>query len=626
MVKSKLNETVNYLELKYLSQEDKNYEASLYELLVFDTSIIIAIGLPKFTFINKNIVYYPVYIIKNDKVHSQIGLYEIMSNTQPSILDEDGDVDLSQIGPILLFSYINKEYIVEGTSESVIEKPSEREHKSYSQEKTQSDMERTSYSNHKNEDWVQTYMRNHNYAIIENEGGGDCLFASIRDGLKLIGKTVTVEELRTNLADNATEEVFQGYRNMYTMVQDELKNIDADIKTYEKEFKELTQRGKKTKDRDLLLSLTTQAKDIKDIHTRAKKSKTNTIGISNEYKFMNGIDTLSKFKTKIQTCEFWGDTWAISTLERILNFKLILFSREAYKGNDMDNVILCNQLNDSVLEDAGVFKPSHYILLEYIGDHYRLITYKNIGALIFSEIPYDIKTRIVDKCMERNSGVFSLIPEFIDFMTELHMEPDQEQEFDAITDNLYDPTTVFQFYYSSADAPSPGKGSGEEIQNENKFKFNELGSFPNWRRKLDNFLVEPFELDNHTWNTVEHYYQASKFKENNPQFYITFAKDTNPENELSKNPSMAKAAGSISGKYKGKKIRPSSITIDPHFYAGRDKEVMKRALTRKFTQNEELQKILTLTKDAKLQRFIKGAPPKILESLMIVRKELSINK
>lgn len=643
MVKSKLNKTINYQEFKSLSTEDKTHEASLYELYVYELPIIIALGLPKFTFIDKQIVYYPVYIIQNDKVNSQIGLYEIMSNQQPGILDEDGDVDISKLGSILLFSYVNKEYIanivrpepLEEADELVeldeleevdelVELVEEADPTITSINLNQTELEKKSYTKHKNEDWIQTYMQNNNYNIIENEGGGDCLFASIRDGLKRAGIMVTVEELREKLADNATEEVYQGFLNMYNMVQDELQNLNADMKTREKEFKELVARGKKTKDRDVMLALTTQAKEIKELHNKMKKEKINANEIANEYKFMEGIDTLNKFKATIQSCEFWGETWAISTLERILKIKLILFSSEAYTSKDMDNVILCNQLNDKVLEEEGVFKPTHYIMLEYQGFHYRLITYKSRGALTFNELPHDIKTKIIDKCMEKNAGVFYLIPDFRDFTKNLNEEP--EEDFDMITMNLYDPTTVFQVYYASASGPVPGKGSGEEISKYNLFKFNDLALELQWRRKIDNFWEEPFELDEHVWNTVEHYYQASKFKQNNPQFYITFAKDANPEGELSKSPSMAKAAGSISGKYKGKLVRPSNIKIDPKFYGGDHRETMQKALMAKFTQNDELKRILLLTKDAKLQRFTKGASPKVLEILMIVRKELSNNK
>ena len=653
MVKSKLNDTVNYPEIKYISEEDKDYEANLYEMNLFDITSVIAIGLPKFSFLDANIVYYPVYIIKNDTVVSQIGLYEIMSNQQPSILDDDGDVDIDKLGSILLFSYVNEDYLrnivgVNKGTEPHLDDPEESDSDGDSDDddsdndeddsdsdedlsyKLQSDLEIKQYSKHKNEDWIETYMKNNNYRIVENEGGGDCLFASIRDGLRRIGKMITVKDLRKKLADNATEEVFQEFRNMQVMLHDELVSINADIKTREKEFKELIHRGKKTKDRDMLYALTTQAKELKEIHEITKKSKANTSEMANEYKFMEGVTSLDEFKTKIQSCDFWGETWAISTLERIFNIKLILFSREAYTSNDMDNVILCNQLNDTVLQEAGVFNPSHYILLEYIGYHYRLITYKGHGALSFNEIPYEVKRKILDKCLEKNAGVFYLIPEFREFMKnkdgDIPYKQEIEDHFDTNATNLYDPYTIFQFYYASAGGPAPGKGAGEEINKENLFNFNELSAIPNWRRKLDNYWHQPFQLDDHTWNTVEHYYQASKFKENNPQFYITFASDVNPEGELSQQPSVAKSAGSISGKYKGKLIRPSTIHIDPNFYGGREKKVMQKALMAKFSQHEELKQILMLTKDAKLQRFVRGSPPKILESLMMVRKDLLNNK
>ena len=60
-----------------------------------------------------------------------------------------------------------------------------------------------------------------------------------------------------------------------------------------------------------------------------------------EFKFMKGIDTLEKFKKIIKTCDFWAETWAISTLERLLNIKIIILSSEAYKLGDLLNVLQC---------------------------------------------------------------------------------------------------------------------------------------------------------------------------------------------------------------------------------------------------------------------------------------------
>ena len=56
MVQSKLNSTVNYPEINSLDTEDKNHDADLYALNIKGVDCIIALGLPKFSFIEKEIV------------------------------------------------------------------------------------------------------------------------------------------------------------------------------------------------------------------------------------------------------------------------------------------------------------------------------------------------------------------------------------------------------------------------------------------------------------------------------------------------------------------------------------------------------------------------------------------
>lgn len=635
MVKSRLNATINYTELKELNDEDKNYDADLYEISLFSVVCVIAIGLPKFDFIDKEIIYYPVYIIKDDKVDSQIGLYELLSHNQPSSLDDDGGLDIEKIGPILLYSYVNSTYFKipnysktnskdeVDTDIKPFKKVEDKQSPSKPQDSQQADLERKMYKKSKSEPWIQTFMNNNNYSLVENEGGGDCLFSSIRDGLEKIGIDITVEEMRDKLSNEANEDLFQGYQVLYQMNLDENFRIDNEISKQEKTHKEIVKRAKTTKDRDKLIELMEEAKKIETENKKTKLEKKRVVNISDEYKFMKGVATLKQLKDKIKTKEFWGDTWAISTIERLMNIKLILFSYESFKSKDYDNVLLCGQLNDDVLKDAGVFNPTHYIIVEYTGCHFRLVTYKGRGALTFKEIPYDIKKKIVDKCMERLAGPFYLIPEFKDFLISLKLVPENklnsDEEFHKETSGLYNSKTIFQFYHHSANGPLPGKGSGETILPTDILKFSELASIPEWRRKLSDFWIEPFKLDGHTWNSVEHFYQASKFKERNPQFYLTFAIDTNPEGELSKDPEMARDAGSKSGKHKGILIRPSEIKIDPDFYSKRNKETKKKSLTAKFTQSSELNSLLALTKNAKLQQFVKASPPVEYTELMEVR-------
>ena len=625
MIISNLDTTIQYPETNTLDVDDLEFEAQLYQTHVLDRTMVIALGRPKYNYIDqqdsskKNVIYYPVYSIVRDKVYAQIGLYEIEMERQYEMLDQDGDMDVDKMNPLRLYSFVTPDYLNAITpnldTSTVEDRPESFIPMSLQDEMEQSLKETKAYKKTSAKNWIERFMHNNNYSIIENEGGGECLFASIRDGLNTIGTMVTVKEMRDILAKECTEEVFQNYLFLYRTIQSNLHATIKEIKQYAKEYKEITRRIKATKDREVLLSLTKQAEGLKTSHTTAKQAYANEMEMSKEYQFMVGVDSLDAFISKIKTCDFWGDTWAISTLERALNIKFILFSSEQYTSKDMDNVILCGQLNDPILQKAGVFNPEHYILLEYSGSHYRVITYKNRGALSFKELSYDVKLKIMEKCMERLAGPFYIIPEFKEFMNTMKKRlpsPDT-----SIMDNA-----VFQFYHKSADKPAPGKGVGEKIDNEASLDFVELKNIPHWRRKLDNAWISPFDLDDHRWNSIEHYYQASKFKENNPHFYLKFALDANPNEDMSKDPFLAKEAGSKLGKHKGERLRPTELKIDPNFYSGRHTVILKKALLAKFNQNPELKQTLLATKSALLNQFVKASEPKPYEELMEIRKEL----
>ena len=90
MVHSILNPNINYPEIKTLDPDDKSFDATLYEINVLGEDIIIALGQSKYTFIEDHIIYFPIYLVKDDKVSVQIGVYEIMSDQLPNIVDDDG--------------------------------------------------------------------------------------------------------------------------------------------------------------------------------------------------------------------------------------------------------------------------------------------------------------------------------------------------------------------------------------------------------------------------------------------------------------------------------------------------------------------------------------------------------
>jgi len=361
--------------------------------------------------------------------------------------------------------------------------------------------------------------------------------------------------------------------------------------------------------------LLAQANEVAAKHQEVKVQKKEAAEFLSEWDWMKGIDTIEAFHARLQTCEFWGDTWAVSTLEVALNIKLILLSQDAFDEGDLDNVLQCGQMNDTTLEDQGEFNPRLYIILDYAGEHYQLVTYKNKGAFTFEELPYDVKRLVADKCLERQAGAFSLIPAFRRFLERAHVTPPPLEP--APSSDLHNGHTVFQFYSKSNDRPRPGKGSGESLGPEGASPYSELSAIPQWRKKLSNFWEQEFKLDGKRWLSVEHYYQASKFKKGNPEFYNTFSLDSG--SEISKSPAMAKAAGG-----KGKtRLRPPSVSIDPDFFSGRHIGAMEDAMRAKFSQNKELGKALLATGSAKLQHFVRGAPPVVFNDLMRVRKELA---
>ena len=681
MVVSKLDDSVNYIELKRVDPDDLGKENSLYQVEINDINVIIAIGSPKNTFADKNITYFPVYLVKHNNKVIQIGVYEIMSVNLLEYRDETGDIDLEKFNDPLLYTFatdelINKLRMVPDDKDleviEVVEKKKKK--KGEKGEKGSKEGEKGSkegkkgkasaavddiqipqirrdiftprfgilmpkmleketaklatdirekYHEGSGDTWIQKYMKNKNYIIIDNEGGGECLFATIRDAFHSIGQETTVDKLRKKIADDAKQENYNLYRQNYNMYSKEIIDTKGQFIKEKKEYDELKAKMTSTIDRQQQLILRDAAIKKKNLIERLKREYDYAKENMADFNFMKDINNLVELKKVMKTCDFWADAWAINTLERILNIKMIILSSRNYSRGDLNNVVQCGGFIDPVIESRGEFDPEFYIIVEHTGSHYMTISYKKKMIYTFNELPYDIKRMIADKCMERNAGIFSIIPEFETFRGDITGIRRERPVFDELSEskimNLYDDNIVFQFYSKSVDA-KPGKGSGEKIPEEAVQDFADLNSIPDWRKKLSNFWIAPFVLDNHKWNSVEHYYQGSKFKKKNPQFYLQFSLDSGTD--LSKDPVMAKGAGGKTGKSLGVLIRPTEVLIDPDFFLKRSRLEMGAAQQAKFTQHEDLKRLLVATKNAKLQHYRRAMEPELFDTLMIIRNKI----
>ena len=703
MVVSKIDGSIDYPDSKFVDPDDLDYDAQLYQIELFpNLEVVIALGKVKYTYVDKNVLYIPVYLTDDGEVLVQIGVYEFPANIYTSLLDEDNDFDISLLeNPLpLTYKFVNESFVrkqinkkkpktpplpippedvdvsstidIVSTDESgskkdedavELSKDSRVPNKQTIVEELfeEDDDERPvikeeiiaeeaqqeeNFKEHRGHNWIEKFMRNENYAIIDNEGKGDCLFATIRDSYSGIGKQISVEQLRKIASDTATPKVFADFKEQYDMYAQMVQQLGARLTELQGENRRLKKQYQETKDRDAKVQIIAKSKPIVKEFKRARKEKKGASEMLHEFRWMRGVDTLDKLKKKMRMCNFWAETWTIQTLENILNIKLIILSSDNYENGDYDNVLQCGDMVPESIEKKGEFKPKYYMILDYTGNHYKLITYKQKRIFEFKDIPLKLKKMIIDKCMEsKGKSIYDYIPKFKLIQARLK-EPskspvspgddagpedqgDADEEAADEGSNLkekpkFDEETVFQFYSKSRDKPFPGKGSGEKINAARIKDFAELASIVGWRKVLSNFYMAPFKLDNRTWNSVEHYYHANKFKKNHPDFYQLFTVES--DSDISKDAAFAKAAGGKTGNFKKMNYkRPKDIVIDEDFFSsGRAQQVMEAGQRAKYTQNDIPKRVLLATKNAKLQHHVRGSPPIIFYDSMKIRDELTV--
>lgn len=619
MVKSLLVDNVNYTESKSIEREDTNYEAPLFEGEVLGNVIVIAIGQGKYEFSEKGIVYYPIYVIKDELVQHKIGVYELLASDISNSIDDNGVLNPT-LGNARLYSFVTKAMIEKlslsskdnKVSVSVSVSDNKTKYETLSEQSAEmAKKESLAYVEKKGDPWVKKYLKNDNYGIVDILGNGDCFFTTIEKGLRQVGKDVSVRNMRETLSNNATEELFDNYKELFQNASKVDTDLRSELRKLKKDYNALKKQRDSVSDRTENLAIVEQMNEIKKRNKIAKRESESAKEVLGEFVFMENVNSLDDFKAILLTNKYWADTWAISTLESELNVKVVIISKENFEADDIDNVIQCGQLNDN-----SIVKPTHYIITSYDGRHYELVTYKEKGALTFKELPYDIKKLVVDKCLEGQSGPYQNIDDFKDFFGRLNVTAPVDDVVDGVSPQFYDHETVFQFSARSADT-KPGKGNGEKLGSEGIQSYTELSGIKNWRRKLTNESTQEFRLDGKRWQSVDIYMYAIKYKENNPSFYAEFSLDS-ADSTISQDPKKAKEAS----EKKKTPLRPDGVKVDPDFDDNRREQELGNALRAKFTQNEELMRILKATKRAKLQKYVNKSSPEVMTTLMRIRHEL----
>ena len=449
MVVSRLDKSISYKgdASEGLRPEDVDFDANLYEVEILPGIYgIIALGKTRYTYAKKGIQYVPVYLVSGDTVVAQLGVYEFMAREYPNLLDDDGDLDISLLADPrpLLYAFVTPVFLnrrikqrtpspppsaskapapEKKAGEETLETdewtapntPTVESEMLGAETSTEAMEKRRTYQSHTGHNWMKRFMRNNGYGIVDNEGRGDCLFAVIRDAFKGSGQETSVKQLREILSRNATEEVFQNFKEQYDMYAAAPGEGRARLVALKGEIDGLRSAAGKEADRNRKKAIVGRAKPLIDEFQRVKREVYHAQRLLRDFAFMRGVTSLKKFKRAVRKCGFWGETWAIQTIEQALKVKLIILSSSSYTERDLANVLQCGNMVPPAVEKAKIFKPTHYILLDIDmrTPHYKLITYEGRGLFTFRQLPHDIKTLIVDKCLEKGEGIYSFIPEFL---------------------------------------------------------------------------------------------------------------------------------------------------------------------------------------------------------------------
>lgn len=687
-----MNRLAFYKTNEDLEDEDVGYEAPLYSIDFYDKEYIISLGHERKLESKKNTYYFPVYLIHNSTVFKQIGIYEFESDEKSqkerwrTFLDKDGDIDPKRLHDIILYPFADRDFFDNSTFSvsksdiSMMEEKYKKPLQKYLEPdqddpleltipvgKTSESVKKSSlllkdgifeqdttikipatlveeskdeslrikkeYKLTKENTWIENFMKNNNYDIVNTANNGDCYFDTIRIAFLQIGHVTTIEKLRAIVANSVDEELFDFYSSQYRELSAQKDTTEKEMSTLKKDTTNLKKR----------LSVLTKDKkeEIEAIQKQIIENKKRYDvllefrDLLSNFNFMKDIQTLDQLREYMKTSAYWADERAIAILEKELNFKTIVFAEYNYKAGDL-NWILEDKKNHKkdrvfVCTTGEPIEPKFYILAEHSGTHYRLISYKNKYILTFSEIPYDVKIMIIIKCMESSGSIYNRIMAFRNFQAKLGISVGSGEDSDSEDEDSqsgggqeihYDPKIQLVFYNKSADGLQPGKGAHEKMPTEKYGEFADLFLKKNreWRKMLDDYWPAEFKMDGLEWYSVEHYYQASKFRKAHPEFYKSFSLSGNPD--IARDVDMARIAGSKTGAFKDTQLRPTNIKVDSDFYGARYREEREKALFAKFSQNVDLKKILLLTKDAKLVKYV---PKKDMETdtiLMKVRRDL----
>ena len=189
--------------------------------------------------------------------------------------------------------------------------------------------------------WLNRFMKNPNYTIIENDDTTDSLLTVLRDAFASVGQQTTITKLRHHLAKHIDKYLFDDMKMQYDMHNTSVIEDTQQIKSLAEDYGNIKNKFTNTKDRNEQKILLVNAKKIKEQHDKLVVEKKLSTQILSELHFMKNIHTVESLQKELQKNSFKINHFIIPIIERILNIKFIIISKVGYDNGDIRNIMVC---------------------------------------------------------------------------------------------------------------------------------------------------------------------------------------------------------------------------------------------------------------------------------------------
>jgi hypothetical protein len=476
MVLSRITSRVEYDEEDYrVHSEDVGHESSLYESVLFKKNVILTLGKVKFTFIDKGVVFFPIYLVSKVSVPNgrgttsdkhaiirRIGVYEMNKNEFINNIQENSnEVDMSLLKKPIIFEnsvdVINShrtlpKIVVKDVPKNVVKDVPKNvvvdavddivddlelgisviSHINLEIDKslkdgifTKHDREKTSLNHDEGKDTAEEITKSY------RQSSNDNWIKKMMKNPHYELKDVDDNNSFFNVVKDAYEKI--GY---YTTIH-KLRCVVAKYTTdnYLNDKQALFAEYKSQ-----LTNLRTRMMEIKrTIEVDMRNKIKNSILTKVEQKCIidkcnvlkDEFDRMNKLKkdiTSIIDNTFGKDFESISSLEK---YKESIVSNKCFVNSNTISIIE-RELNvkliifsendrddqnevikvEKKIDGKINYKPDYYILCSVKNGRYKKVSYKGKEIMEFTEIPYHIKIMIIKKSMAGISGNYSFIEDF----------------------------------------------------------------------------------------------------------------------------------------------------------------------------------------------------------------------